>query len=203
MEFNAEIRKIVSVEDPIEYQLTKVNQVQINAEIGFTFARALRSLLRHNPNVIMVGEIRDPETAKIAIQAAQTGHLVLATLHTNDAVSAVVRLVDMGVEPYLVSSTLTGVAAQRLVPTICQDCSGGGCQICGESGKRGRTALLEVLDITSDFRKAISDLKNGADLYAAAKRSGWRSLSERGKEIVDAGLATEQDVLNATLTSEA
>lgn len=201
MEFDASKSKIISVEDPVEYELDGVNQVQVNDEIGFTFARALRSLLRHNPNVIMLGEIRDAETARIAIQSAQTGHLVLATLHTNDAVSAVVRLVDMGIEPYLLSATLTGVAAQRLVRMFCQVCSGEGCDSCNGSGFKGRTALLELLNVDQGFRQSILTLKSGGDLYEAARKSGWKPLAEIGTEAIENGFTSEQEVLSATLSS--
>lgn len=202
MEFDAQDKKIMSVEDPVEYQLEGVNQVQVNAEIGFTFARALRGLLRHNPNIIMLGEIRDSETAEIAVQAAQTGHLVLATLHTNDAVSAVVRLVDMGVEPYLASATLTGIAAQRLVRSVCQTCRGARCGVCGQTGMHGRTALLELLNVDDAFRAAIMQLKNGVDLYEPARLAGWVPLKEHGAEAVAKGLTTEEEVLRATLALE-
>jgi general secretion pathway protein E len=136
---------IMTVEDPIEYELPGVGQTQINAKIELTFAKALRAILRQDPDVIMIGEIRDFETAQIAIQASLTGHLVLATLHTNDSVSAVTRLTDMGVEPFLLSSSLLGVLAQRLVRKVCTVCAGAGCEVCGQTGYQGRTGIFELL----------------------------------------------------------
>ena len=137
---------ILTVEDPIEYELPGVGQTQVNPRIDLDFARALRSILRQDPDVIMIGEIRDQETAQIAIQASLTGHLVLATLHTNDAPSAVTRLLDMGVEPFLLSSSLLGVLAQRLVRKWCPHCHGQGCEPCHQTGHQGRTGIFELID---------------------------------------------------------
>src|SRR3954468_21713424 len=136
---------VLTVEDPVEYELAGIGQTQVNAKIDLTFAKALRAILRQDPDVIMIGEIRDYETAQIAIQASLTGHLVLATLHTNDAPSAVTRLTDMGVEPFLLSSSLLGVLAQRLVRKVCTSCAGAGCDVCGQTGYQGRTGIFELL----------------------------------------------------------
>ena len=134
----------MTVEDPIEYELPGIGQTQVNAKIDLDFAKALRAILRQDPDIIMIGEIRDYETAQIAIQASLTGHLVLATLHTNDAASAVTRLIDMGVEPFLLSSSLLGVLAQRLVRKLCVHCRGPGCAECGQTGYQGRTGIFEL-----------------------------------------------------------
>jgi hypothetical protein len=143
----------MTVEDPIEYELAGIGQTQVNAKIDLTFAKALRAILRQDPDVIMIGEIRDFETAQIAIQASLTGHLVLATLHTNDAASAVNRLIDMGVEPFLLSSSLLGVLAQRLVRKLCVHCRGAGCAECAHTGYSGRTGVFELL-VTDDAIRA-------------------------------------------------
>jgi type IV pilus assembly protein PilB len=173
-------KNIVTVEDPVEYQLDMVNQIQVHEAIGMTFARALRSILRQDPDIIMVGEIRDEETARVAVQAALTGHLVLATLHTNDAPGAVARLLDMGIEPYLLSSALNGVVAQRLARTVCPSCAakyipaetvlhdaglsdkpgrpfrkGAGCKDCHNSGFRGRAGVYAVMEVGSELRRLI------------------------------------------------
>src|SRR5215475_9934754 len=136
---NDSVRKIITIEDPVEYQLRGVNQIQVSEKAGLTFARGLRSILRQDPDVIMIGEIRDQETAQIAVQASLTGHLVLATLHTNDSVSAVTRLLDMGIEPFLLPSSILGILAQRLVRKLCSDCKGAGCPKCLQTGYYGRT----------------------------------------------------------------
>ena len=146
---------IMTVEDPIEYELSGIGQTQVNAKIDLDFAKALRAILRQDPDIIMIGEIRDKETAQIAIQASLTGHLVLATLHTNDAVSAVTRLTDMGVEPFLLSSSLLGVLAQRLVRKICTACQGSGCTDCGHTGYQGRTGIFELLSVDDTLRERI------------------------------------------------
>src|SRR5438105_1765829 len=141
---DASASNIMTVEDPIEYELPGIGQTQVNARIDLDFAKALRAILRQDPDVIMIGEIRDYETAQIAIQASLTGHLVLATVHTNDAPSTVTRLIDMGVEPFLLSSSLLGVLAQRLVRKLCVHCHGTGCRECGQTGYQGRTGIFEL-----------------------------------------------------------
>jgi general secretion pathway protein E len=186
---DASTRNMMTVEDPIEYDLDGVGQTQVNAKIGMTFARALRAILRQDPDVIMIGEIRDLETAEIAVQASLTGHLVLATLHTNSAAGAVTRLVDMGIEPYLLASTLSGVLAQRLVrktdPT-------------NPAGFRGRTGIYELLTVDSALRSLIHDGASEAELVASAKKSGMRTLREDGMRWVDAGITTLEEVVRVT-----
>jgi type IV pilus assembly protein PilB len=149
---NREDVNIVTVEDPVEYKLAGVNQTQINPAAGITFAGELRSILRQDPNIIMVGEVRDLETAEIAVQAALTGHLVLSSLHTNDAPSAVTRLIDMGIEPFLIASTVIGVAAQRLARKICKECHGAGCNYCYKTGMKGRTGVFEIMTVSSGIK---------------------------------------------------
>ncbi len=169
---------IMTVEDPIEYELPGVGQTQVNSKIDLTFAKALRAILRQDPDIIMIGEIRDFETAQIAIQASLTGHLVLATLHTNDAASAVTRLTDMGVEPFLLSSSLLGVLAQRLVRKICTQCAGKGCDACGQTGYAGRTGVFELLVTTDAIRAQIHNQASEADIRAAALANGMAKWCE-------------------------
>ncbi|MHB8510733.1 MAG: ATPase, T2SS/T4P/T4SS family [Actinomycetota bacterium] len=215
---------ICTLEDPIEYQFSGINQVQIDDRTGVTFARGLRSMLRQDPNVIMVGEIRDVETAQISLQAAMTGHLVLSTVHTNDAPSAVTRLVDMGVEPFLVASALSAVIAQRLVRVICAHCKeptepsadvldrlglttevlrdaklyrGIGCESCGFSGYRGRIGIFEVLPITRQIRDQISAQASGSAIASAARAMGIETLLEAGLTKVRSGITTLEEVLRA------
>ena len=163
---------ILTVEDPVEYELPGIGQTQVNAKIDLTFGKALRAILRQDPDVIMIGEIRDFETAQIAIQASLTGHLVLATLHTNDAASAVTRLTDMGVEPFLLSSSLLGVLAQRLVRKYCGSCHGKGCEACGHTGYAGRTGVFELLVTNDAIRAQIHNRTSEADIRSAALASG-------------------------------
>ena len=188
---------IMTIEDPIEYELSStglaVSQSQINPRKGVTFANGLRHILRQDPDVIMVGEIRDAETARIAIQASLTGHLVFSTLHTNDAASAVTRLVDLGIEPYLVSASLSAVLAQRLVRLIHVDCQGKGCEDCLDTGFRGRTGLFELMVITEPIRELISRGAALADLRTAAQASGLRTLREEGQRLVAAGRTTRTE----------
>ena len=171
---------IMTVEDPIEYELPGVGQTQVNSKIDLTFAKALRAILRQDPDIIMIGEIRDFETAQIAIQASLTGHLVLATLHTNDAASAVTRLTDMGVEPFLLSSSLLGVLAQRLVRKICTQCAGKGCDACGQTGYAGRTGVFELLVTTDAIRAQIHNQASEADIRAAALANGMALMRDDG-----------------------
>lgn len=224
-QLNEETANIITVEDPVEYQLEGVNQVQVNPSIGLTFAAGLRSILRQDPNIVMVGEIRDSETAEIAVRASLTGHLVLSTLHTNDAVSTVLRLRDMGVEPYLIASSLLGVVAQRLVRRICPDCResyipsdqekivlrrhglpadmlqrGKGCGNCSNSGYRGRVAIHEVLSIEPGIRKLISEGGSIDELRAAAEEGGMIRLMDDGLQKVSRGITTLQEVMRETVT---
>ncbi len=224
---NDSVRKIITIEDPVEYQLRGVNQIQVSEKAGLTFARGLRSILRHDPDVILIGEIRDQETAQIAVQASLTGHLVFSTLHTNDAPGALTRLVDMGVEPYLVASSLEAVLAQRLVRVLCKHCKvedhspaatafkaqvgipasttiyrSVGCRECRQTGFHGRHAIFEWMDTDNDIRQLI--LKNAStDLIRdAAHRGGMRTLAEDGWRLVRMGITTVEEVLSVTTAKE-
>jgi general secretion pathway protein E len=189
---------IMTVEDPIEYELAGVGQTQVNPKIDLTFAKALRAILRQDPDVIMIGEIRDYETAQIAIQASLTGHLVLATLHTNDAPSAINRLIDMGVEPFLLSSSLLGVLAQRLVRKRCTACGGSGCLECASTGYQGRTGIFELL-VTDDAQRALIHTRaSEADLRTAALRAGMVPMREDGARLVQAGITSPEELLRVT-----
>ena len=197
---------IMTVEDPIEYELPGIGQTQVNAKIDLDFAKALRAILRQDPDVIMIGEIRDFETAQIAIQASLTGHLVLATLHTNDASSAVTRLTDIGVEPFLLSSSLLGVLAQRLVRKRCTFCHGepaglglpGGCEHCGHTGYSGRTGVFELLVTNDAVRAQIHNRASEADIRAAAIKSGMTLMREDGQRLVAAGITSPEELLRVT-----
>ena len=190
---NSTDRKIVTVEDPIEYTLPGVNQVQVDTDIDMSFAKALRSILRQDPDVVMVGEIRDEETAEIAIRAALVGRMVLSTIHTNDSLSAITRLRDLGVPPYLLAATLRGVLSQRLVRTICSACAGKGCGGCNSSGQRGRTVLSEFLTVSPELAECIS--KDGArtDLAKAAADSGFITMGEKAEVLVQSGLVASSE----------
>jgi general secretion pathway protein E/type IV pilus assembly protein PilB len=219
-------RKIITVEDPVEYQLAGINQVQVNESIGFTFAAALRSMLRQAPNVVMLGEIRDLETATIAINASLTGHLVFSTLHTNDAPSAVTRLIDIGVKPFLVASSTRALMAQRLVRKICKKCTapymppetelralgidpatassaniskGKGCPDCKQTGCRGRFGIFEIFVIDDEARKLIYEKVPATVLRARAREMGMRTLREDGTRKVLAGLTTADEVIRTTM----
>lgn len=195
---NSGARKIVTVEDPVEIQLEGVYQTQARPRIGFGFANALQSIMRHDPDIIMVGEIRDAETARMAVQAALTGHLVLSTLHTNDAASAPARLIDMGIEPFLLSASLVGVIAQRLVRRRCTACGGTGCPVCRGTGFKGRLALMEILEVDAAIAGA---LQTGADarvLAELATAAGMRSLARDGAAKVAAGLTALSEVQRVT-----
>jgi type IV pilus assembly protein PilB len=214
---------LLTVEDPVEYQLDLVNQIQVSEAIGLTFARALRSILRQDPDVIMVGEIRDEETARVAVQAALTGHLVLATLHTNDAPGAVARLVDMGIETYLLSGALNGAVAQRLARTICPQCStkyyppervlkdaglenevgrafrkGGGCTKCHDSGFQGRMGVYEVFEVTPEIRRMIHHSRPTHELRAKMKEQGGLSLRDEGVLLALDGKTSLEEILRVT-----
>ncbi|MEI6076868.1 MAG: ATPase, T2SS/T4P/T4SS family [Verrucomicrobiota bacterium] len=223
-------RKIITVEDPVEYVLAGINQVQVNDVIGFTFAAALRSILRQAPNIVMIGEIRDITTASIAINASLTGHLVFSTLHTNDAPGAVTRLVDIGVKPFLVASSTRCLMAQRLVRKICKKCAapytpsdaemralglkpeelknanvqkGRGCQNCNNSGNRGRFGIFEIFVVDDDARKLIYDRVPTNVLRSRAREMGMRTLREDGIRKVLAGMTTPEEVIRATVGDEA
>jgi general secretion pathway protein E/type IV pilus assembly protein PilB len=219
-------RKIITVEDPVEYILAGINQVQVNEAVGLSFATALRSILRQAPNVIMIGEIRDLETATIAVNASLTGHLVFSTLHTNDAPSAVTRLIDIGVKPFLVASSTRGLMAQRLVRRVCKQCSapatpteaemrslgldgpttqganfvkGKGCPNCNNTGYRGRFGIFEIFVIDDEARKLIYEKVPSSVLRARAREMGMRTLREDGVRKVLAGLTTSDEVIKATV----
>lgn len=189
---------IMTVEDPIEYELPGIGQTQVNAKIDLTFAKALRAILRQDPDVIMIGEIRDFETAQIAIQASLTGHLVLATLHTNDASSAVTRLTDMGVEPFLLSSSLLGVLAQRLVRKLCVHCHGKGCSECGQTGYQGRTGVFELLTTDDAIRAQIHNRASEAEIRTAALQAGMTLMREDGERLVREGLTSREELVRVT-----
>ncbi|MDO9480694.1 MAG: ATPase, T2SS/T4P/T4SS family, partial [Hydrogenophaga sp.] len=204
---DASAQNIMTVEDPIEYELGGVGQTQVNAKIDLTFAKALRAILRQDPDVIMIGEIRDFETAQIAIQASLTGHLVLATLHTNDAASAVTRLADMGIEPFLLSSSLLGVMAQRLVRKLCTHCRRQdehgrwhpvGCAHCGHTGYKGRTGIYELLVVDDAIRPLVHNRAAESQIFAAAQAGGLRSMREDGQHLIDAGITSLEEVMSVT-----
>lgn len=205
---DASTTNILTVEDPIEYDLSGIGQTQVNPRIEMTFARALRSILRQDPDVIMIGEIRDVETAQIAVQASLTGHLVLATLHTNDAVSAVTRLVDMGVEPFLLSSSLIGVVAQRLVRRLCPHCKeqdsitkswrAVGCNQCSRTGYSGRTGIYELLTINEEIRGLIHQNAGEPSLRAAAQRANMVNLREDAQRWIQSGVTSLDEVVRVT-----
>ncbi len=219
---HTEEKNIITVEDPVEYQLKGIGQIHVNPKIGLTFASGLRSILRQDPDIIMVGEIRDFETAEIAIQASLTGHLVLSTLHTNDAPSAVTRLIDMGIEPFLIASSLTGVIAQRLVRVICPACKesykpsdvelsyfsgqhsainlyrGRGCEKCSGKGYVGRTGIFEFLIMTDEIRHMITEKTDSQSIKNLASSKGMRTLRADGIEKALKGITTLEEVLRVT-----
>ena len=222
-EINDSERKIITIEDPIEYYMRGVNQIQVSEKSGLTFARGLRSILRHDPDVILIGEIRDPETAQIAVQASLTGHLVFSTLHTNDAPGALTRLVDMGVEPYLVASALEGIIAQRLVRVLCPECKkqdksatvetfkdkigldstqhiyrGVGCESCRHTGFHGRRAVFEMMALDDEIRELVLTTHSTGEIREASRVKGLRSLCEDGWRLVSEGATTIDEVLRVT-----
>ena len=228
-DINKPDRKIITVEDPVEYQLNGINQVQVNAEINLTFAAALRSILRQAPNIIMIGEIRDLETANIAVQAALTGHLVFSTLHTNDAPSAVTRIVDMGVKPFLVASAVRAIMAQRLIRKVCQKCKvaytptdyemqtlklnpdeiknativrGTGCNECSRTGYRGRMGIYEIFQVDDEVRRLIYEKVPSNVIRARARELGMRTLREDGVRKIMAGITTPEEVISITMGDE-
>ncbi len=225
-QINKPDRKIITVEDPVEYQISGINQVQVRADIGMTFAAALRAILRQAPNIIMIGEIRDMETAEIAVNASLTGHLVFSTLHTNDAPSAVTRLIDIGVKPFLVSSSTQAIMAQRLTRKICKKCrveykpsdvelrllgpaaeqmlsatlfKGQGCNECSMTGYRGRAGLFEILQINEEIRHMIYEQISSSELRKRARELGMRTLREDGLHKVLNGMTTLEEVLRVTM----
>ncbi len=216
-------RKIVTIEDPIEYHLHGINQIQVAPRAGLTFARGLRSVLRHDPDVLLVGEIRDRETAELAVQASLTGHLVFSTLHTNDAPGAAVRLIDMGVEPYLVASSVEVVMAQRLVRTVCPQCReetaadnvaeleqriggelpptlvrGTGCDACGQTGYQGRIGIFEILPVSESIREIILRHASSSEIRRQGIREGMRSLRQDGLRLIRQGVTTVEEVLRVS-----
>ncbi|MCU0784515.1 MAG: type II/IV secretion system protein [Verrucomicrobia bacterium] len=226
-EINDAVRKIITIEDPVEYQLKGVNQIQVSEKAGLTFARGLRSILRHDPDVILVGEIRDKETAQIAVQSSLTGHLVFSTLHTNDAPGAVTRLVDMGVEPYLVASSLEAVLAQRLVRLLCKHCKqvdnsptaqalkiqlgippettiykSVGCRECRNTGFHGRRAIFEWMDSDNEIRQLVLRNASSDQIRDAARRAGMKTLADDGWRLVRLGVTTVDEVLSVTTAKE-
>ncbi len=220
LEIKSPKRNIITIEDPPEYQIEGVSQIQVNPKVGLTFAVGLRAILRQDPDVIMVGEIRDSETAEIAVQSALTGHLVLSTLHTNDAPSAITRLFDLGIEPFLIASALEGVIAQRLVRRICPHCKepykpteeelselglfgeytfyrGRGCEHCMGTGYRGRTGIYEVLEVDEEVKKHILKTQDAVELRNFARSRGFKGMLEDGIRKVLSGITTPEEVLRA------
>lgn len=191
---NDDRKKVVTVEDPIEYTLPGALQMQVAPQIGLTFERMLRTVLRHDPDVVMVGEVRDTETTEVAIRTALTGHLVLSTLHTNDAASTVVRLLEMGVEPYMVSSSLSCVIAQRLVRKVCTRCEGKRCAHCLGEGLKGRTGIFEFLVMDEHLRDRVLKCASVDEIRQYARSRGMRTLYEDGMRKVQAGITTEAEV---------
>jgi len=220
---NTPDKKIITIEDPVEYQLHGINQIQVNTQVGLTFARGLRTIVRQDPDIVMVGEIRDIETAEIAVQAALTGHLVFSTLHTNDAPSAITRLIEMGVEDYLVASSVIGILAQRLVRLICPDCieevsvpvsvkklfdrynikstrmfKGKGCDACDFTGYKGRKGIFELLIVDDDIREMISQNTDSETLKKKAMEKGMIPLIQDGLIKVSSGITTIEEVLRVS-----
>jgi type IV pilus assembly protein PilB len=217
--------KIITTEDPVEYDIEGIVQVPVNEEIGVTYARVLRTVLRQDPDKILIGEIRDGETASVAVEASLTGHTVFSTLHTNDAPSTITRLIDMGIEPFMITATLEAVVAQRLLRTVCPDCRttyepeeeilmelgpdaerlrgtafhyGKGCDRCHHTGYRGRTGVFEIMTVDDAIREAILARASTADIRAAAIRGGMRTLRESGLAALAAGKTTVEEVLRET-----
>jgi type II secretory ATPase GspE/PulE/Tfp pilus assembly ATPase PilB-like protein len=215
---NKEDVKIITIEDPIEYEIKGIMQIQIKPEIGFTFANALRSILRHDPDIMMVGEVRDLETAELAIRTALTGHLIFSTLHTNDSASGATRLLDIGIEPYLVASSVNAFISQRLVRLICPDCKeertnkeglpayfkhiklykGKGCEKCKGIGFRDRIAIYEILMVDDDIRELIMNKATASQIEKKAREKGFKTLLDSGIDKIKAGLTTPEEVLRVT-----
>jgi len=213
---NQSDKKIITIEDPVEYQMDGINQIHVNPQIGLTFASGLRHIVRQDPDVIMVGEIRDRETADVAIRSSLTGHFVFSTLHTNDAPSAISRLTDMGVENYLITSSLVAVLAQRLVRVICRHCKapdgerltpegelietfrGRGCEKCFGSGYTGRIGIFELMELNDEIRKMIMRNEDAVSITSAARRNNMRNLREDGWLKVGTGMTTADEVMRVT-----
>jgi general secretion pathway protein E len=213
---NQSDKRIITIEDPVEYQMDGINQIHVNAQIGLTFSAGLRHIVRQDPDVIMVGEVRDRETADIAIRSALTGHFVYTTLHTNDAPSAITRLTDMGVENYLLTSSLVAVLAQRLVRVVCKECKqsagkvntpegesieafqGKGCETCNGTGYRGRVGIFEMMELNEDIRSSIMRNEDASKVTAAARRNGMRNLREDGWLKIRNGTTTVEEVVRVT-----
>lgn len=227
-QINDMVRKIITIEDPIEYQIRGINQIQVSEKAGLTFARGLRAILRHDPDVLLIGEIRDKETAQIAVQASLTGHLVFSTLHTNDAPGAVSRLIDMGVEPYLVASSVEAILAQRLVRVLCPTCKtpdtserisairhqlgieesvtlyqANGCESCRHTGYHGRRAIFEMMDMTAKIREMALQHCSSGELRTQAKADGMTLLNDDGWRLVHEGITTPDEVLRVTKDEQA
>jgi general secretion pathway protein E len=224
---NSKDRNVLTLEDPIEYQLEGISQTQVSDKKGMTFASGLRSVLRQDPDIIMVGEVRDRETAVMAIQSALTGHMVFSTLHTNDAASAITRLLDLGIEPYLVASSVVAILAQRLVRTVCSECGeavelsgaewsrlgvepsrhgskprvrrGSGCARCRQTGYRGRIGIFELLVVDDQLRREIQVQANAAQVRSAAVAQGMRLLRDDGVAKILAGMTTVEEVIRVTM----
>ena len=226
-ELNNSETNIVTIEDPVEFMLKGINQVNVNSKSGLTFASGLRSILRQDPDIVMIGEIRDEETAQIATRAAITGHLVLSTLHTNDAPSTITRLIDMGIEPYLLASSIVGVVAQRLVRKICPNCKvsyeateyerrllhldtyqqillhyGEGCGHCNHTGYIGRVGVYEVMEITREHRQAMIQTKDSNILKDISIKNGMKTLSSECKKLVLEGITSVQELLTISMLDE-
>jgi type II secretory ATPase GspE/PulE/Tfp pilus assembly ATPase PilB-like protein len=225
-ELNTPEKNIMTIEDPVEYQIRGINQMHVRSQIDLSFAKGLRAILRQDPDVIMVGEIRDVETARIAVQAALTGHLVFSTLHTNDAVSSLIRLIDMGIEPYLVNSSVNAIMAQRLTRVICPHCKadytpsqteldklslqqselahgklyyGAGCSACKNTGFLGRMMINEFLEINEEIQDLLNKNASSAEIKEAARRNGMRSMREDAKIKVIKGYTTLEEVLRVSV----
>lgn len=218
---NSVEKNIITIEDPVEYNFKGINQMQVNSKIGFDFANGLRSILRQDPDIIMVGEIRDNETAEISVRSALTGHLVLSTIHTNDAVGTITRFIDMGIEPFLLSSTVIGIIAQRLVRKICPGCAeeymsderemhllgvkepvklkhGRGCPICNGTGYKGRTAIVELLEVDRDIKNLIDSNQTENVIEKAAVNKGMKLLRDSCVEKVLQGVTTVDEMIRVT-----
>jgi type IV pilus assembly protein PilB len=215
---NTVSRNIFTIEDPVEYQIPLVRQSQVNIKAGLTFASGLRSILRQDPDIVLVGEMRDRETAELAVRAALTGHLVFSTLHTNDAISSVVRMVDMGIEPFLISSTVETIIAQRLVRLLCDKCKTPvpendavyttmqikakdhvlyraiGCEQCGNTGYRGRSVIYEILKVTAAIRELINRKASHDEIRLQAMSAGFKNMFENGIDKAKAGITTLEEV---------
>jgi len=219
---NKDAVKIITIEDPVEYELSGIMQIQVRAEIGLTFATALRSILRHDPDIMMIGEVRDLETAELAIRTSLTGHLIFSTLHTNDSASGATRLLDIGIEPFLVASSVNAFISQRLVRIICPACKeemrdkdllpnmfknmkiyrGKGCENCKFIGYKGRTAINEILVINEDIRELILSKASSAQIKQKAQQLGFKTLKDAGIEKIKLGITTPEEVLRVTELAE-